>query len=189
MKYGRFCQTVLLVLVLVSGVLAVGGRRRTLLVGAGLAGLVVLVRAANYMWPTTVPRWFTLVLAIVFVTYVGAHLLRFTLRAPQVNSEVLSSGLAVYLLLGMEWTFLYLIVSQLNPGAFAPGPGPLPGYTAYYFSFVTLCTVGYGDVVPVSSVARMLAVMEGITGTMYMAVLVARLVALYTTQQAQEERK
>lgn len=188
MKHGRFYQTLLILLVLISGVLAVGGRRRTLLVGAGLAGVVVLGKAAAHLWPESVPLWYTLVGAFVFVGYVGAHLVHFIMRAPQVNSEVLCSGLAVYLLLGLEWTFLYIIVGQLNPGAFTP-PGTVQGYTAFYFSFITLTTVGYGDVMPVSNVARMLTVMEAITGTMYMAVLVARLVSLYTTQQVREEQR
>jgi hypothetical protein len=59
----------------------------------------------------------------------------------------------------------------------------LDGFSAFYFSFVTLCTVGYGDIVPVSKVARMLAVTEAITGLFYIAVLVSRLVGMYTNTQ------
>jgi voltage-gated potassium channel len=58
----------------------------------------------------------------------------------------------------------------------------MDGFTAFYFSFATLTTVGYGDIAPVSSVARMLAVMEAVTGLFYVAVLISRLVALYSTQ-------
>jgi hypothetical protein len=184
--HGRFIVTVLVALVLILGVLAVGGRRRTLLVGTGLAGLVVSLRVATYLWPAWVsPVWMQSA-GIVFVGYVGAHLLRFIMRAPRVDSEVVCSGLAVYLLLGLLWTFLYIIESQVDPTAFAPGP--IKGYTAAYFSFITLCTVGYGDIVPLTHVARMLAVMEAITGTMYMAVLVARLVSLYSAEQAGEPK-
>ncbi len=57
----------------------------------------------------------------------------------------------------------------------------MEGFNAFYFSFITLSTVGYGDITPVSKVARMLAAMEAMTGLFYMAVLIARLVALYST--------
>lgn len=60
---------------------------------------------------------------------------------------------------------------------------PLDGFDAFYFSFVTLCTVGYGDVAPLSTVARMLAVLETITGLSYVAVLISRLVAIHCTGQ------
>lgn len=55
------------------------------------------------------------------------------------------------------------------------------GSTSFYFSFITLSTVGYGDITPASNVARMLAAAEAITGTLFVAVFIARLVALYST--------
>jgi voltage-gated potassium channel Kch len=81
-------------------------------------------------------------------------------------------------------------VAQLVPGSFAFSTGPassqaMTGFTAYYFSFVTLTTVGYGDITPVSNGARALAAMEAMTGTLYVAVLISRLVALYSAQGSQ----
>ncbi len=57
----------------------------------------------------------------------------------------------------------------------------MEGFNAFYFSFITLSTVGYGDITPVSKVARMLAATEAMTGLLYVAVLIARLVALYSS--------
>jgi voltage-gated potassium channel Kch len=85
------------------------------------------------------------------------------------------------------WSYAYRLVSGLDPHAFAitvssiPNQ-PLAGYKALYFSLTTLSTLGYGDIVPVSNVARMLAAMEAITGTLFITVLIARLVALYSSQ-------
>ncbi len=107
------------------------------------------------------------------------------LRAPSVNTEVLCASISAYLMLGLMWTVAYWLVDQITPGAFAfntnGGRQSMNGFNAFYFSFVTLSTVGYGDITPVSKAARMLAAMEAMTGLLYVAVLIARLVALYST--------
>ena len=82
------------------------------------------------------------------------------------------------------WTMAYWLVDQLTPGgAFSfntdAGKQSMNGFNALYFSFITLSTVGYGDITPVSRIARWLAAMEAMTGMLYVAVLIARLVALY----------
>ena len=60
------------------------------------------------------------------------------------------------------------------------------GFTGFYFSFVTLSTVGYGDITPVSRIARWLAAMEAMTGLLYVAVLIARLVSLYSSPKSDD---
>jgi hypothetical protein len=86
---------------------------------------------------------------------------------------------AAYLLLGIIWAHAYALVALQRPGAFAgpvsPGDGPR---AFFYFSFVTLATLGYGDVLPVHPAARSLATLEAVTGTLYIAILLARLVSL-----------
>ena len=71
------------------------------------------------------------------------------------------------------------MLEQISPGSFAPA-GNFSRMSAIYFSFVTLATLGYGDIVPRSDVARGLAIVEGVGGQLFLAVLVARLVSLYT---------
>jgi hypothetical protein len=121
----------------------------------------------------------------MFVVFVIAHLLRFVLCALRVDSEILCASVVTYLLLGWLWSALYVLMSHGAPGSFAVTVGPpaahaLQGFEALYFSFITITTTGYGDIVPVSAAARMLAMMEAVTGTLYMTVLVARLVSLYS---------
>ena len=79
-----------------------------------------------------------------------------------------------------------MLVARLVPNAFAFSVGPasrqsMDGFTAFYFSFATLTTIGYGDISPIANVARMLAVMEAVTGVFYITVLISRLVALYSS--------
>ena len=185
---GNLIETVLITLVLVMGVLAVGRRRRTLVVAVILALPAFIGKWVNHFRPDWVPTEVFLVTGLLFVVFVVAHLLGFILRAPRVNSEVLCAGISTYLLLGLSWSFAYLLVAQLAPDAFFLNNGTTTGHSlhgadAFYFSLITLSTVGYGDIIPVSNVARMLAAMEAITGSLFVAVLIARLVALYSSER------
>src|SRR5260370_5115940 len=178
--------SVLLSLVLLSGILAVASRGRTLTVALLLAIPAVVARWISNFQPHLVPPAIFLVAGIGLVAFVVVNLLRFVLRAPSVNVEVLCASISAYLMLGLIWTMAYWLVEQLTPGAFAFNTTTgtketMEGFNAFYFSFITLSTVGYGDITPVSKVARMLAAMEAITSLFYVAVLIARLDALYST--------
>jgi voltage-gated potassium channel len=186
----KHIEAILMTLVLVSGVLAVGGRRRTLILGVILVLPALAGKWINHYLPEQASVEFFYVAGLVFLMFLIWEFLHFILRAPRVNSEVICAGLSIYLLLGLMWMFAYLLVARGVPDAFAFNAGPaadqsLHGANAFYFSFITLCTVGYGDITPVSHVARMLAAMEAITGTLYVAVLISRLVALYSSEKLQ----
>jgi hypothetical protein len=185
-KDGDLLEAVRLALILLPALLAVGGRRRALVLGIILAAPALAGKWLNHWFPDLVPAWVFLAPGILFVIFVIAHLLRFILRARRIDSEVLCAGVATYLMLGLLWAFGYILVARLVPDAFAFGTGPdsshiMKGFTALYFSFITLSTVGYGDIAPVSGAARMLAMMEATVGILYTTVLIARLVTLYSS--------
>jgi len=100
-------------------------------------------------------------------------------------------GVAAYLLLGLTWYMAYHLVALGFPEAFSVQGSSLSGDRAslpsqlFYFSFVTLTTLGYGDIVAVHPLARMLVILEGVTGQLFPAILIARLVSLH----AQSKRK
>jgi len=182
---GQLVESILLTVVMISAVLAVGGRRRTLIIALLLLGPAVLAKWINHLKPEIIPPELFMGVSVVFFLFVIAQLLRFILLAPRVDANVLCAGISGFLMLGLLWMPAYLLVAQMSPGAFVMGHGASPGETldgfnAFYFSFITLCTVGYGDVAPVTKVARMLTVLEAITGLFYMAVLMSRLVAVYS---------
>lgn len=109
----------------------------------------------------------------------AAAALRFAMRAGQVDAERLYSALSAYLLAGIYFGLLYWVLEQLNPDTFTV-TGPFSQTSAIYFSFVTLATLGYGDIAPRGDMARGLAIVEGVGGQLFLAVLVARLVSLYS---------
>jgi Ion channel len=192
-SYGRIIEAALLTLVLLSAVPAIGGGRRTMIWAIVLVIPAIVGKWANYATPGRFAPEAGLVPALAFVLFVVFHLLRFILRAPRVNSEVLCAGISTYLLLGLLWMFAYLLVARMVPNSFAFTSGPasgqsMLGFNGLYFSLITLSTVGYGDIVPLSPAARMLAMTEAMTGTIYVAVLISRLVALHSSARAHDGR-
>lgn len=111
-------------------------------------------------------------------------LLRFVFVARAITRDVLYAATAVYLLLGALFVPLYGLLETLAPGSFVDGAAAGAGVQwqqLLYFSYTTLTTAGYGDVLPVGWWARSLANLEMIVGVLYITVIMARLVALYTT--------
>ena len=183
-KQGRVVETALMTLVLCMGVLAVGARRTTLVWATVLLLPAVLGNWANHFWPEHWPLAAVFGARLVFLGFVVARLLGFILRAPRVNSEVLCAGIAIYLLLGLLWAFAYGVVGGLAPDAFAfsvptAASHSMTGFNAFYYSFTTLTTLGYGDITPVSNLARTLAMLEAMTGTLFVGILIARPLALF----------
>jgi hypothetical protein len=190
-KGGDLIVSILLSLVLLAAVLAVADRKYVLVIALALAIPAVVGRWINHFRPDLVHPAVFLVCGLVLMTFVVARLLRFILRASSVNTEVLCASIAAYLMLGLTWTMAYWLVDQLTPGgAFSfntnAGTRSMNGFTGFYFSFITLSTVGYGDITPVSRIARWLAAMEAMTGLLYVAVLIARLVSLYSAPKSDD---
>src|SRR5262249_26167448 len=189
-KGGDIIVAILLSLVLLCAVIAVADRKGIFFIALVLAVPAIVGRWINHFRPDVVPPPVFLTAGLVLIAFVVANLLRFVLRAPSVNADVLCASISAYLMLGIIWTIAYWLVDQLTPGgAFAFSTSgekqSMHGFNAFYFSFVTLSTVGYGDITPVSKIARMLAAMEAMTGLLYVAVLIARLVAIYSSPKSE----
>jgi hypothetical protein len=162
---------------LLAGVAAVStpGAVRALLFVLVVGALVV--RWGPFAAPANAVAALVTVVAMAFVVLVQAF------RAGPVNVHRIQGAVAAYLLLGLAWALAYEIVALLASEAFSGASlaGPERGrFRFIYFSLVTLTTVGYGDVTPVHPVARSLAVAEALTGQLYPAILLARLVSLAT---------
>lgn len=187
---GLLIATMLMTLVLLSALLSVAGRRRAVL-GVALVAPAVIGEWLNYWRPGTLIYAIDRGAGLLFIAFVVIELLRFIFYAPRVDSEVLCAAVAGYLLSGLAWSLAYSLLDRLDPNSFVFTLGPnyrqsMNGFTGLYFSFITLSTVGYGDIVPVSRVARMLAIVEAIFGMFYTTLLIARLVSLYSSKSPLE---
>ena len=116
-------------------------------------------------------------------------LFRFILRTRTVTRDVVYAAATVYLLLGGVFTVAMGVVETMQPGSFVDGsatPGALLEWQQIiYFSYVSLTTAGYGDILPISWWARALATLESVVGVLYLAVIMARLVGLYAVEAEQ----
>jgi len=118
------------------------------------------------------------VIGALMFTYVSLLLLSKILSVrSDVSGELIAGAVAVYLLLGMIFAFLFGLVEAVSPGSFLDAHSQAPNF--HYYSMVTLTTLGYGDIVPVTPLARGLGSFEAVLGQLYLTVLVARLVGMH----------
>ncbi len=104
----------------------------------------------------------------------------------KVDNDTIKGGVAIFLLCGVLWTFIYHIVFILDSNAFLFSKELEEYNYLFYFSFTTLTTLGYGDVTPANQFAMNLTNLEAIVGMMYPSIFIARLVSLYTTEELKE---
>ena len=152
---------------------------------AGTLLSVFSVRPHLWQWYRTVELLtFVPVLAVV-----AASMLAFVQRQRTLTIDSIFATVAAYLLLALLFTQLYLCLITWDPASFslpvqvAGRPAHLLQADMTYFSLVTLATVGYGDVLPVTHTARMLAMFQAVVGQFYVAVVVALFVGMYSSQR------
>jgi len=157
-------------------------------------GIVILAAIAFFS------HWFHVLIGgtAAHILSAGAAVLFFSMQTVFLCARVFASGtvnvyriygaIAVYLILGILWANAYVLIYLIQPAAFEFAPGAQafepPISEMVYFSFVTLTTIGYGDIVAVHPMARSLVILEGLVGQLYPAILLARLVTQYTGHPA-----
>lgn len=182
-RISEFAVDVLYTLVLLTAVHAASDNRRIRIVAFASAALAILLMWVNAADPSSLGRVVGMSLFVAVNFAVIGLVLRRVVQAPTVTTEILCAGIALYLLVGVTWALTYIVMDTINPGAFADlSPTVAKGWTDFlYFSFATLTTLGYGDISPDLPFARIWAVTEAVTGVLYIAILVARMVSLYRT--------
>ncbi len=171
----RFTLDVLFCLLLVGGAISapLSRRLRALIVLASVVAL--LTRILEEVAPSASLEAAAILSRLVSLLLLSVVVLAQVLKDGTVTLHRIQGAIAAYILFGLTWASAYQVFMVLDGEAFH---GASSMRDLVYYSFVTLTTVGYGDVTPVSHGARMLAVAEALTGQLYPAILVARLVSL-----------
>ena len=175
---------------LILAVWTVSHNRRTTIAASLLAATVIMSNfLAQWIPVSRVVDVAILVGACAFFAYVTTLITWDIFQRSSVSLNTVIGAICVYVLIGVLWGTLYAIVDVLDPAAFPAAATDSELLARFvYFSMVTLTTLGYGDIVPLSALARGLAIVEATIGQVYLTVLVARLVGLHLSQQGAEEQ-
>ena len=111
-------------------------------------------------------------------------ILSFIFREREVTINVIYSSIVVYLLIAIMWSFVFSVLESIHPGSFKIGKDQIEvGRSLFiYYSFVTITTLGYGDITPITAIANSFSFLEAVIGQIYLVVLVARLVGMHIAQ-------
>jgi len=165
---------------LFAAVLPNAGQRSRFLLFAAIGALFLAQLSSSYGY-LPLNSGLVLTLGGVIGLLAAAGTLRFTIRSNTVNGETIYAALSTYLLAGLFFGQIYWAIESLKPGSLT-GPDPVTELVAIYYSFVTLATLGYGDFLPRSDIARGVATFEVIGGQLFLAVMVARLIGAFGGQ-------
>lgn len=182
----RFLFNTFLSGVLVVAVYALSQKIRNIVIGALLAIPMLISIWANYF--VRIDEIFLIgrICGIFFIAFTIFHVLRHIFRVQEVTRDTIAGAAAVYLLFALMWAFIYDVVELLQPDSFAISATQMlmPRNIFIYYSFVTITTLGYGDIIPVTYIATSLAALEAIAGQLYLVVLVAWLVGMYVSRKS-----
>jgi len=176
---------VLFSLLLLSGVVTVARRKFLTVAVSALTIVTLALRWASFRSPESPLRIWSHAFSIVLLSILTTLVLVQVFREGPVTAYRIQGAVVVYLLVGFTWAVAFEVVHIALPDAFQFAHGN-PGtagvrHGLLYYSFVTLTTVGYGDITPVHPMARSLAIAEALIGQLYPAILIARLVSLQIT--------
>ena len=180
--FGQMIIRLVCGLALVAAVMTNETKRNRYALLAGVL-LVVVVRIASERDDVPVSPGSSLVLFGVIGLAAAATGLRVVVQSKKVDNEIIYAALSTYLLAGIFFGQVHLSIESYWPGSYS-GPTEFTEASAIYFSFVTLATLGYGDFLPTTDLARGVTVFEVIGGQLYLAVMVARLIGLFPASKS-----
>jgi voltage-gated potassium channel len=183
----RFLLNIFLSAVLVSAVYALSQKIWHLAIAAVLAIPMLVSIWFGYVAQSDTVFLIGRICGISFIGFTIFHILSHIFKQQEVTKDTIAGATAVYLLLALMWAFVYAILDRLQPDSFAiSAAGAFFGGRDIflYYSLVTITTLGYGDITPVSYLAGSMAVLEAVVGQLYLVVLVSWLVGMYVSKRS-----
>jgi hypothetical protein len=181
---GHLFSTLFIAMIPLSSALALTGDRKQAIIILLIAAPFVILDGYNFFLTDRILSVVAASFATILYLYIVFLLLRNLLSIRVVTADLIYCAVSIYLLIGIMWAGIYNIVEGVSPGSFS---GTSETVDLIYFSFVTLTTVGFGDVVPLSVLGKRLAVFEAAMGSIYMAVIIAMIVGRYMVMQLEQD--
>lgn len=180
--------------VLLSAVYAVSETKQLFTLAAVLVLPVLVGRWANHFLKNDSFTLMIKSLTLVFFVFIVCVLLSHVLRDEEVTADKICGALSVYLLIGTTWAGLFTVIESIQPQSFLIADvqsASLREISTHfrYYSFVTLTTLGYGDVIPLTPIAKTFSYVEAVIGQIYLAVLIARLVGLHIAHSMKKDSR
>ncbi|HJP37757.1 MAG: ion channel [Gammaproteobacteria bacterium] len=175
---------------LIIGIWSLTDSRKWFLIGMALVTVEIASTVANLLRPSQMAETLSLLMALCFCMLSLAIALRHVLFDQRMDLNRLIGGICAYLLLGVIVSILNMFIYRYIPHSFSGLPdtiNPANNMDLLYYSFVTLTTLGYGDITPEGSIARVIAYLAAIVGQFYIAILVGTLVGMYLSQRKHED--
>jgi small-conductance mechanosensitive channel len=164
----------------------VSHKKRHLYIGALLAIAMLISLWLQYFLQNDMVFAIGRVSGILLFIMVIANLLAFIFKSEDVTIEVIYAAMLVYLLMALMWSFAYGLLELINSASFNVTLSPDQGYQMrfIYYSFVTITTLGYGDITPTTDLASSISILEAVVGQLYLVVVVAWLVGMHASRKS-----
>ncbi len=181
---GQIILSLLATLVMIMSVIAVGDKKSHTVIALILAApwfLLLLLKFPFIPIDNSLLIQDEILFAFLLFAYTTYRIFMHIIKSRDITAEILSASICVYLLIGLTWATLYVIINIFYPGSFidTDGTAVQDGPDFLFFSYVTLTTVGYGNIEAITDQARSLASIEALCGQLYLTIMVARLVGLH----------
>lgn len=191
---GKFVLELLFIAALLAGVRAIEIKRGLLRFEVILLIVSLVLGFAGSLLNHPLLFGLGLVGEALFLSIVAIAILFDLFQSKKVSADTMAGAVCVYLLIALIWCYLYVLVELVSPGSFSFTQGQArmhlwlskEFYSFFYLSLITMTTVGYGDMTPVSKAARTCASLEAILGQIYLTILVARLVGMHLLHQQEK---
>jgi hypothetical protein len=180
----RILIDVFLMVIVLSMLSTVTHKKRLARIGPLLAIVMLLSLWLKYVFYYEVFAVASMMIGILFTVFVTAHTLAFIIKSETVTGEVVYAAMLVYLLVAQLWALVYTFLDLINPASFNLPQGQGDFLIFEYYSFVTLTTLGFGDITPLTKVAKAFSVLEAVVGQLYLVVVVARFVGMHVSKKS-----
>ena len=181
----RIFLDILLTAITIFMVYTISHKKGQVIVGLLLAIVMLASLWLQYVYPNIGIAAIGMIAGVLFTAVVITSVMVFMFESEEVNKETIYAAILLYLLIGLMWAFIYTFLELVEPASFNIDLSRPEGYLLVfqYFSFVTITTLGYGDVTPVTEVAKAFAVLEAVVGQLYLVIIVAWLVGTYKSNK------